>query len=61
MRFDEFIARDGVAVSPVDQFDGLAVDVGVPADWDPLIPPQASAYGCVATTRASTSSAPTPY
>ncbi|WP_424386898.1 LpqN/LpqT family lipoprotein [Mycolicibacter algericus] len=36
MRFDEFIARDGVAVSPVDQFDGLAVDVGVPADWDPF-------------------------
>lgn len=36
MRFDEFMARNGVAVSAVDRFDGLAVDVGVPPDWDPF-------------------------
>lgn len=36
MRFDEFIAGNGVAVSAVDRFDGFAVDVGVPPDWDPF-------------------------
>lgn len=36
MRFDEFMARNGVAASAVDRFDGLAVDVGVPPDWDPF-------------------------
>ncbi|RAU96330.1 hypothetical protein [Mycolicibacter senuensis] len=36
MRFDEFVARNGVAVSPVDRFDGFAVDVGAPPDWEPF-------------------------
>ncbi|MDD7814689.1 LpqN/LpqT family lipoprotein [Mycobacterium sp. CSUR Q5927] len=36
MRFDEFVALNGVALSPVDRFDGFAVDVGVPPDWEPF-------------------------
>ncbi len=36
MRFDEFMARNGVAASPVDRFDGFTVDVGVPPDWTPF-------------------------
>jgi hypothetical protein len=36
MRFDEFVERHGITVSPVDRFDGLAVEVGVPPGWEPL-------------------------
>lgn len=36
MRFDEFMAGYGVVMSPVDRFDGFAVDVGVPPDWEPF-------------------------
>jgi hypothetical protein len=36
MRFDEFVEKDGVAVSPVDRFAGFVVEVGVPADWEPF-------------------------
>ncbi|ORA76116.1 hypothetical protein BST28_21240 [Mycolicibacter kumamotonensis] len=36
MQFDEFVAGHGIAVSPVDRFDGLVVDVGVPRDWKPF-------------------------
>jgi hypothetical protein len=36
MRFDEFVEKYGVAVSPVDRFAGFVVEVGVPADWEPF-------------------------
>lgn len=36
MRFDEFIEKHGVAVSPVDRFAGLVVEVGVPQGWEPF-------------------------
>ena len=36
MRFDEFVKERGVAVSPVDQFAGFKVEVGVPTGWEPL-------------------------
>ena len=36
MRFDEFVEKSGVAVCPVDRFAGFVVEVGVPADWEPV-------------------------
>jgi hypothetical protein len=36
MRFDEFVEGHGVAVSPVDEFAGFVVEVGIPEDWDPF-------------------------
>lgn len=36
MRFDEFMAQNRVAVAPVDRFDGFAVDVDVPPNWEPF-------------------------
>lgn len=36
MRFDEFVQKRGLAVFPVDQFAGLAVQVGVPPGWEPF-------------------------
>ncbi|OBJ23749.1 LpqN/LpqT family lipoprotein [Mycobacterium sp. 1245801.1] len=36
MRFDEFVARHGVALSPVDRFGGLMVEVRVPPGWEPF-------------------------
>jgi hypothetical protein len=36
MRFDEFVERAGVAVSPVDQFPRFVVKVGVPPGWEPF-------------------------
>lgn len=36
MQFDEFVAGHGIAVSAVDRFDGFAVDVRIPRDWDPF-------------------------
>jgi len=36
MRFDEFVNKHGLAVSPVDQFAGLVVQVGVPPGWEPF-------------------------
>lgn len=37
MRFDEFVTGHGIAVVPVDQFDGLVVEVGVPPGWELVI------------------------
>lgn len=34
MRFDEFVKLHGIAVTPVDRFDGLAVDVEGPPGWE---------------------------
>jgi hypothetical protein len=36
VRFEEFVARNGIAVAPVDRFDGFSVDVGIPPDWEPF-------------------------
>lgn len=36
MRFDEFLAQNGIAAFPVDRFDGFTVDVGVAPDWEPF-------------------------
>lgn len=36
MRFDEFVADNGIAVVQADQFDGFAVSVILPPDWAPL-------------------------
>lgn len=36
MRFDEFVAGNNVVASPVDRFDGLLVDAGVPPEWEPF-------------------------
>jgi hypothetical protein len=36
MRFDEFIEKHGLAVSPVNQFAGFIVEVGVPPGWEPF-------------------------
>ena len=37
MRFDEFVARHGVVMVPVDRFAGLVAEVGVPAGWELVI------------------------
>lgn len=34
MRFDEFVKLHGIAVTPVDRFDGLAVEVEGPPGWE---------------------------
>src|SRR5690625_1909069 len=36
MQFHEFVARHGIAVFAVDRFDGFAVDVGIPPEWEPF-------------------------
>jgi hypothetical protein len=36
MRLDEFVRTRGVAVSPVDGFDGFEVQVGLPLGWEPF-------------------------
>jgi len=36
VRFDEFVARHQIVVSPVDRFAGFVVDVGKPPEWLPL-------------------------
>lgn len=36
MRFDEFVERHGLAVSPVNRFAGFIVEVGVPPGWEPF-------------------------
>lgn len=36
VRFDEFVADNGIAVVQTDQFDGFAVSVILPPDWEPL-------------------------
>ena len=36
MRFDEFVEKNGITVSPVDRFAGLLVEVGVPPRWEPF-------------------------
>jgi hypothetical protein len=36
MRFDEFTEKHGLAVFPVDRFDGFIVEVGVPPGWEPF-------------------------
>lgn len=33
VRFDEFVADNGIAAAPADQFDGFAVSVILPPDW----------------------------
>jgi hypothetical protein len=36
MRFDEFVAKQGLVVSPVNRFAGFLVEVGVPPGWEPF-------------------------
>jgi hypothetical protein len=36
MRFDEFVEKHAVPVSPVDRFAGLVVEIGVPPGWEPF-------------------------
>lgn len=36
MRFDQFVQKSGVSVSPVDRLPGFMVQVGVPPEWDPF-------------------------
>lgn len=36
MRFDDFVEKHGLAVSPVDLFAGLVVEVGVLPGWEPF-------------------------
>ncbi|BBY08021.1 LpqN/LpqT family lipoprotein [Mycobacterium noviomagense] len=36
MRFDEYTEKHGLAVSPVDEFAGFIVEVGVPPGWEPF-------------------------
>ncbi|MDV3218538.1 hypothetical protein [Mycobacterium avium] len=36
MRFDEYTEKHGLAVSPVERFAGLVVEVGVPRGWEPF-------------------------
>jgi hypothetical protein len=36
MRFDEFMEKHGLAVSPVSRFTGFVVEVGVPSGWEPF-------------------------
>jgi hypothetical protein len=36
MRFDEFVESHGLAVSPVNRFDGFLVEVRVPPGWEPF-------------------------
>lgn len=34
MRFDEFVERAGITVSPLDLFPGYVVEVGLPPSWE---------------------------
>ena len=36
LRFDEFVARHRIVVTPVPQFQGFAVSVVLPPDWEPF-------------------------
>jgi hypothetical protein len=36
MRFDDFVKKHGLAVSPVNRFAGFIVEVGVPPGWEPF-------------------------
>jgi hypothetical protein len=36
VRFDEFVADTGIVVTPAEEFDGFAVSVILPPDWEPL-------------------------
>ncbi|KAA8956415.1 LpqN/LpqT family lipoprotein [Mycobacterium sp.] len=36
MRFDEFVQKRGLAVSPVNRFADFLVEVGVPPGWEPF-------------------------
>ena len=36
MRFDEYLAAANLSAVAVDRFDGYAVNVAVPMDWDPV-------------------------
>lgn len=60
MRFDEYTEKHGLAVSPVERFAGLVVEVGYRGAGNPSIRPSESVCGFVAPTRASTCLAPTP-
>jgi hypothetical protein len=35
-RFDEFVQKYGVSVTPVARFAGFVVEVGLPTNWEPL-------------------------
>lgn len=34
MRFDEFVLERNIGITPVDRFEGLVVEVGVPPGWE---------------------------
>lgn len=36
MRFDEFVEKQGLVVSPVNRFAGFLVEVGMPSGWEPF-------------------------
>ena len=36
MLLDDYLAARGASASPVDRFDGFAVEVGIPPDWEPV-------------------------
>jgi hypothetical protein len=36
MRFDEYVEKHGLAVSPVNRFASFLVEVGVPPGWEPF-------------------------
>jgi hypothetical protein len=36
MRFDEFVVKRGLSLSPVNRFAGFIVEVGVPPGWEPF-------------------------
>jgi hypothetical protein len=36
MRFDEYVEKHSLAVSPANRFAGFIVEVGVPPGWEPF-------------------------
>lgn len=36
MRFDEYALTRNIGISPVDHFDGVVVEVGLPPEWEPF-------------------------
>ncbi len=36
MRFDEYALTRNIGINPVDQFDGLVMEVGLPPGWAPV-------------------------
>ena len=36
LRFDEYALAANIGINPVDQFDGLVVEVGLPPGWAPV-------------------------